>query len=92
MKNVFSSLNFFTAALAASAFAFTGCDVRKTQDGEMPKVTVEGGKAPKYEVDGPEVKIEKKTIEVPDIDIVTPAEKKAGGNVEIGEAPKAPTP
>lgn len=80
-------------AIAATALAFSSCDVKKTQEGEMPEVKVEGGQMPKYDVETPEVKIEEKTIElpdsitVPDVDIVTPEEKAAGGNVESGEAP-----
>lgn len=71
------------------------CEVKKTQEGELPKVTVEGGQVPKYEVEGPDVKVEKekKTITVPDIDVVTPEEQRKGGNVEPGDPGKAtPTP
>jgi hypothetical protein len=73
--------------VSALALSLTACDVKKTQEGEMPKVTVEGGQVPKYDVEGPDVKVgsEKKTITVPDIDIVTPKEKREGGNVEPGE-------
>jgi hypothetical protein len=69
------------------ALAFTACEVRKKEDGEMPKVSVEGGKVPKYDVEPADVKIEQKqkTITVPDVDIVTPSEKRAGGNVEPGQ-------
>ncbi len=72
----------------AASLAFTSCEVKKTQEGEMPEVKVEGGSVPKYDVEGPDVKVEEKKIEipdsitVPDIDIVTPAEKREGGNVE----------
>ena len=76
------------------ALAFTACDVKKTQEGEMPKVNVEGGKMPKYDVDPAEVRVEqeKKTITVPDVDIITEDEKKKGGNVEPGDPgqPAAP--
>jgi len=80
-------------ALAATALTFSSCEVKKTQEGEMPDVKVEGGQIPKYDVDAPEVKIEKKTIKlpdsitVPDVDIITPAEKAAGGNVESNDMP-----
>ncbi len=71
----------------------TACEVRKTQEGEMPEVKVEGGQVPKYDVEGPDVKVEKekKEITVPDVDVVTPAEKRQGGNVEPGDA-GAPAP
>lgn len=78
------------ALVPAVALALSACDVKKTEEGEMPKV--EGGKLPKYDVDAPEVKVEKKTVTVPDVDIVTPDEKKQGGNVEPGDAGSATTP
>ena len=42
---------------------------------------------PEYDVKGPDVRVEqkKKEITVPDVDIVTPKEKREGGNVEPGE-------
>ncbi len=73
------------------AFSMSGCEVKKTQEGEMPEVKVEGGQVPKYDVETPELKVEEKTITVPDVDIVTPAEKRAGGNVEAGD-PGTPAP
>lgn len=82
-------------AVSATAFTFSSCEVKKTQEGEMPEVNVEGGQVPKYDVDAPEVKVEEKeiaipdSITVPDVDIITPEEKAAGGNVESGE-PEAP--
>lgn len=83
------------AGLSASviAFSMSACEVKKTQEGEMPEVNVEGGQAPKYDVEAPDVKVEeeKKTITVPDVDIVTPEEKRAGGNVEAGDAGAPPT-
>jgi len=77
------------AGLSASvvAFSLTACEVKKTQEGEMPDVSVEGGQVPKYDVDAPDVKVEgeKKTITVPDVDVVTPEEQRTGGNVEAGD-------
>ncbi len=51
--------------------AVVGCDVNKTQEGEMPEVSVEGGQMPKYDVDTPDVDIEmeKREIEVPAVNI-----------------------
>lgn len=90
------------AALTLPALALSACDVKKTQEGEAPKVKVEGGQLPAYDVEGPDVKVEgkEKTITVPDVDIVTPEEKRRGGNVEPGDpgtpapapAPPAPAP
>lgn len=62
-----------SAALATTAVIFTSCDVDKKADGEMPKVDVEAGKLPEYEVNTPTVEIGKKTVEVPTIE-VKPAE------------------
>lgn len=75
------------------ALGLGACEVKKTEEGEMPKVNVEGGKMPAYDVNVPDIKVEskEKTITVPDLDIVTPAEKRAGGNIEPGDtAPKKP--
>lgn len=100
MKKQSQSLKYsFTGAvvIAATALTFSSCEVKKTQEGEMPDVKVEGGQIPKYDVETPDVNVEKKTIElpdsitVPDVDIVTPDEKAAGGNVESGDMP-APSP
>lgn len=54
----------------------TGCRVRQTEEGEMPDVDVqvEGGKVPEYDVDAADVdvKMEEKTIKVPDVDVEPP--------------------
>lgn len=78
------------SAVPALVLSFASCEVKKTEEGEMPEVKVEGGNVPEYDVEGPDVKVEEKKVEipdsitVPDIDIVTPEEKRAGGNVEDG--------
>ncbi len=98
MQNKSKSLKIATGLLAAAAtvFTFTACEVKKTQEGEMPDVKVEGGSMPAYDVEGPDVKVKEKTIAipdsitVPDVDIITPEEKRAGGNIEDGQV--EPTP
>ena len=76
----------FMLAVAVLVLPMTACTVKKTEEGELPKV--EGGKLPEYEVQPAEVEIsstpvevtvpdvdvstEKKTVEVPDVDIKTP--------------------
>lgn len=83
-------------AVAVLALPFTACTVKKTEEGELPKV--EGGKLPEYEVQPAEVEIsstpvevtvpdvdvstEKKTVEVPQVDVrtPTPAASPPGGN------------
>ena len=75
-----NQLKFVAVAVAAVALSLTACEVKKTQEGEAPKVTVEGGKMPKYDVETPDVKVteEKKTITVPKVEVVTPQEKREG--------------
>ncbi|RZA29359.1 MAG: hypothetical protein EOP92_37335 [Lysobacteraceae bacterium] len=55
----------FTAA-AALAVSLAGCQVEKTQEGELPDVEVkaQGGQLPKYDVETPEVDVGTKTVEV----------------------------
>ena len=81
-----------TPILILLAGSFTACDVKKTQEGEAPKVTVEGGQLPKYDVKTPDVTVDKKdttvtvpevkveskekTISVPDVNVKTGAEKR----------------
>jgi hypothetical protein len=76
----------FILAVAVLAMPFTACTVKKTEEGELPKV--EGGKLPEYDVQPAEVQVnttpvqvtvpdvdvstEKKTVEVPNVDIKTP--------------------
>lgn len=60
--------------------AVVSCDVDKTEDGELPdvKVEVEGeAKLPKYDVDGPDVTVGKKKVEVevPTVDVDIPKEE-----------------
>lgn len=56
----------------------SSCEVKKTEEAEMPDVKVESQKMPEYEVEGTEVTVEEKkvdmpdSIKVPDIDVVTP--------------------
>ncbi|GAA5481497.1 hypothetical protein [Haloferula sargassicola] len=66
------------AAVSAFALTFAACDVDKVEDGELPDVKVEGEtKLPKYDVEGPDVKVEKKKVEmeVPTIDVDLPEEE-----------------
>lgn len=56
-------------AVPAVAFAFAACDVRQTQEGELPDVDVEGGQMPEFEVEGPDVDIGEDTVIVPTIDV-----------------------
>ena len=67
-----------TAILSSAAlFSVVSCDVKKTEDGNLPDVKVEvkgDTKLPKYDVDVADVKIEKKKVEVevPTVEIEMP--------------------
>lgn len=65
-----SKLSFILFVLCLSITMF-GCRVEKKEEGNMPKVTVEGGNLPKYDVDSAKVNVttENKSVTVPDIDI-----------------------
>ncbi len=66
------------ALIAAGALSLTGCDVKKTQEGKYevtpPDVTV--GKTEKQVTVPKVVEGEKKTIEVPTLDVKTAKEKE----------------
>jgi hypothetical protein len=68
------------AALVTICLAASACQVKKTQDGAMPDVSVQatGGQLPKYDVQTPDVKVGTKTttVQVPTVEVKTPAEKK----------------
>ncbi|MEP7072326.1 MAG: hypothetical protein ABI839_08055 [Verrucomicrobiota bacterium] len=81
-------------AAAALVFSLASCDVKKTEDGKAPKVTVEDGKLPKYDVETakvditaqkkeitvPKVTTEQKTISVPDVNVTMPGDKPVTGS------------
>ncbi|MDP1863474.1 MAG: hypothetical protein ACOH1Q_10325 [Thiobacillus sp.] len=60
----------------ALVFGLSACDVKQTQEGQLPDVEVKGGQVPKYDVDAGDVdvKMEKKVIEVPTVEVDTPAQ------------------
>jgi hypothetical protein len=62
------------ALVLAPAFAVgvAACDVDQRQEGEMPDIEVEGGQMPQYDVDLPDVEVNRDTVTVPDIDINAP--------------------
>lgn len=70
-------MNLVIRVLGIAAFlSASACDVDQTKKGEMPEVEVNatGGQMPEFDVDGPTVKVgtEKKTIEVPTLDVDAP--------------------
>lgn len=74
MKAVVRALG-IVAVLSASA-----CNVDQTKKGELPDVEVNasGGQMPEFDVDGPTVNVgtEKKTIEVPTLEVDGPKDDK----------------
>ncbi len=65
------------AALSAvlCALALSACDVEQTREAKAPDVDVDvkGGQAPAYDVDAPDVDVnkEQRTVEVPNVDVNT---------------------
>lgn len=82
-------------AVLLTTLGMAGCDVEKTEEGEMPEVNVEGGKMPEYDVDTPDVDVgtKEKTVTVPDIDVDMPNddEPDVGEPVEPN-VPQTPPP
>jgi hypothetical protein len=74
--------------VALLAIPLVGCNVRQTEEGEMPEVEVEGGQLPEYDVSTADVDVKTKetTIEVPTIDVQSPSENEAEEAAE-GEDP-----
>lgn len=63
----------------AIVLGLAACDVKQTEEGKLPDVDVEGGQAPKFDVDAGDVDVgtEKKEITTPTVDVDTPAEDEA---------------
>jgi hypothetical protein len=66
-----------TALIAPLAIGLAACDVDQTKKGELPEVDVKGGQMPEYDVEPVEVEVktEKKTIEVPTVEVKQPDAK-----------------
>lgn len=73
--------------LAAIVFlilwAFGYVNLRQTREGALPAVNVQGGQAPAFDVDLPQVNVREKTevvgnttVRVPDVDVKKPEEKR----------------
>ena len=106
MKNTLEPIRLAIVGTAATAllFSLASCDVKKTEEGKAPKVTVEEGKLPKYDVDTakvdvttekkevtvPKVTTEQKTISVPDVNITMPGQ--SASPAAEGEASPAASP
>ena len=76
MKTIFKLL-----ALGACV-TLGACDVDQTKNAQVPDVdvNVSGGQLPEFNVQGPEVDVgtTNKTVEVPTVDVKTPAEQDNG--------------
>lgn len=64
------------STLIAAGGIGAGCDVDKTQEGELPEVEVQEGQMPRYDADAPEVDVEseRRVIEAPEVDVSPPRE------------------
>ena len=56
-------------AAVAAAFAFGFINIDQTRDAKLPKVAVEGGQAPKFDVDTAKVNVGTRTTEI-DVPVV----------------------
>lgn len=83
------------AVVSAASLALAGCDVEKTQEGnvDVPKYEVskteEGDVTlPKYDVDAPKVDItaEKKEVDVPKVGVYTEKETLTVPNIDVTPA------
>jgi hypothetical protein len=74
--------------VALLAVPLVGCNVRQTEEGELPDVEVKGGELPEYDVSTADVDVKTKetTIEVPTVDVQSPSENEAEEAAE-GEDP-----
>jgi hypothetical protein len=70
-------LTLLVCGLALVGFS-VGCDVDVAEDGRLPTVSVDPGNVPDVDVEGPEVRTEKRTVEVP---VIEPA-KEGEANAE----------
>jgi soluble P-type ATPase len=68
--------NITAALLAPLAIGLAACDVDQTKEAELPEVEVQGGQVPEFDVETADVDVgtEKKTIEVPDVDVTMPGD------------------
>ncbi|MBA3881552.1 MAG: hypothetical protein H0X73_02310 [Chthoniobacterales bacterium] len=94
LLNPYAQYAFACSAATALLFSVAACDVKKTEEGKAPKVTVEDGKLPKYDVETakvdvtaekkevtvPKVTTEQKTISLPDVKVTMPGDQPATGS------------
>ena len=85
-----TAINGIAVLVATASLGLVGCDVKKTQDGNvtLPKYEVEKKKdgdvtLPKYDVTAPDVKVTKKETEVTVPKVVTEKETVGVPHVEI---------
>jgi hypothetical protein len=66
----------FWIPVLAAGLVIGGCTAEQTQEGKLPDVDVEGGQAPKYDVDAADVDVTADTQNVqvvtPDVDVKAP--------------------
>lgn len=79
-----------TLCAAALLFALAGCDVEQTREARAPDVDVDvqGGQAPAYDVDAPDVDVnaKEKVVTVPDVDVNTEKKTVTVPDVDVKRA------
>ena len=74
MKRIIITSLIAPLAIGPMVLGLAACDVDQTKEAELPEVEVKGGQMPEYDVEPAEVEVgtEKKTIEVPTVDVKGP--------------------
>ncbi|MEO5719178.1 MAG: hypothetical protein ABIR29_11485 [Chthoniobacterales bacterium] len=96
MKSLKTPVTSILGCLAAAVLLlpFSGCEVKKTQDGKAPDVdvNVKSGQLPKYDVDTADVSVKTKEKEVTVPKVTTEKEKVTVPDVDINMPGETPTP
>lgn len=71
MRRFLATLFLIVIALFGLAWAFGYADLRQTREAKLPHISVQGGQAPKFDADLPEVRVGSKTenVTVPTVDV-----------------------
>lgn len=67
--------------------AFFMVDIRKTEDGVMPQITVDRAKLPKFDVDMGSIEVhkEQKTVNVPGVEVTTKERQITVPSLEVNQ-------
>ena len=81
-------------AVIVLAMSMAACSVEKTEEGELPEVSVEGGELPEYDVDTATVDVttQTTTVAVPDVDVSTQTTTIKTPDVDVTMPSEKPSP